>query len=70
MLLFCQLGLVDTLTLVQFFTNIGSQYGAIVVATAAGNFSGIGPKVLLEPIIGLETSYTKFFYSSDKKNLI
>ena len=29
----------------------------IVVASAAGNFSDIGPKVLFEPIIGLGTSY-------------
>ena len=57
MLLFWQLGLIDTFSMIQFCINTGSQYGAIVVASAAGNFSDIGPKVLLEPIIGLGTSY-------------
>ena len=50
-------GLVDTFSLIQFCVNSGSQYGEIVVASAAGNFSDIGPKVLLEPITGLDTSY-------------
>ena len=31
MLLFWQLGLVDTLTMIQFFINTGLQYGAIVL---------------------------------------
>jgi len=57
MLFFWQVGLVDTFTLLQFCINSGSQYGAIVVASAAGNFSDIGPKVLLEPFIGLGTSF-------------
>jgi hypothetical protein len=69
-LLFCQLGLVDTFILIQFFTNIGSQYEAIVVAAATGNFSDSGPKILLEPVTGIGIIYTKFFYSLDKKNLI
>jgi hypothetical protein len=57
MLFFWQVGLVDTFSLIQFCINTGSQYGAIVLASAAGNFSDIGPKVLCEPIIGLGTSY-------------
>ena len=57
MLFFWQMGLVDTFSLIQFCINTGSQYGAIVAASAAGNFSEIGPKVLFEPIIGLGTSY-------------
>lgn len=57
MLLFWQVGLVDTFSLLQFCINSGSQYGAIVIASTAGNFSDIGPKVLLEPIIGLGTSF-------------
>jgi hypothetical protein len=57
MLFFWQVGLVDTFSLIQFCINTGSQYGAIVVDSAAGNFSDIGPKVLFEPIIGLGTSY-------------
>lgn len=51
---FCwQVGMVDTYSLIQFCVNSGSQYAAIVVASAAGNFSEIGPKFLLEPIFGI-----------------
>ena len=57
MLFFWQVGLVDTFSLIQFCINSATQYGAIVVASAAGTFSDIGPKVLFEPIIGLGTSY-------------
>ena len=57
MLFFWQLGFVDTFSLIQFCINSGSQYGAIVAASAAGNFSDIGPKVLLEPFLGLGTSF-------------
>ena len=57
MLFFWQVGLVDTFSLIQFCVNTGSQYAAIVVASAAGNFSDISPKVLFEPILGLGTSY-------------
>ena len=51
------MGFVDTFSLIQFCINTGSQYGAIVVAFAAGNFSDIGPKVLLEPIFELGRGY-------------
>ena len=37
--------------------NCGSQYLVIVMSSAAGNFFDIGPKVLLEPILGLGTGY-------------
>jgi len=57
MIIFWQAGLVDTFSLIQFCINSGSQYGAIVVASAAGNFSEISPKVLFEPIFGLGISY-------------
>ena len=57
MFFFWQVGLVDTFSLIQFCINTGSQYGAIVAASASGNFSDFGPKVLLEPIIGLGTGY-------------
>ena len=57
MVLLWQFGLVDTLSMVQFFINSGSQYGAIVVAAASGRYSDIGPRVLLEPVIGFGTSY-------------
>jgi hypothetical protein len=43
--------------MIKFCINTGAQYGAIVVAAAAGNFSDIGPKVLFEPVLGLGTSY-------------
>ena len=49
MFLFWQVGLVDSFSLIQFCINIGSQYGTIIAASVAGNFSDIGPKVLFEP---------------------
>ena len=57
MLFFWKVGLVNIFSLIQFCINSGTQYGAIVAASAAGNFFDIGPKVLFEPIIGLGTSY-------------
>ena len=57
MFFFWQIGLVDTYSLIQFCVNSCSQYGAIVVGAAAGNFSDIGPKVFIEPLLGLGTSY-------------
>ena len=62
MVLFYQLGMVDTFTFVQFCINSGAQYASIVLvisvlASASGNFSSISPKMLLEPITGLEISY-------------
>lgn len=57
MLFFWQVGLVNNFSLIQFCINTGTQYGAIVVASAGGNFSDIGLKVLFEPIFGLGTSY-------------
>jgi len=59
LMLFCwQVGLVDTFSLIQFCINSGTQYGAIVAASAVGNFSNTGfSKVLFEPIIGLGTTY-------------
>ena len=57
MFFFWQVGLVDTFSLLQFCINTGLQYAAVVAASASGNFSDFGPKVLLEPIIGLGTGY-------------
>jgi hypothetical protein len=51
------MGLINTFTLIKFCINSGTQYAAIVGASASGNFSTIGLKVLLEPITGLGTSY-------------
>ena len=52
-----QLVLVDTFSMIHFFINAGLQYGTIVGLSAGGNFSEIGPKVLLEPLFGLATGY-------------
>lgn len=57
MVLLWQFGLVDSLSMVQVFLNVSSQYGAIVVGAATRRYSNIGPRVLLEPVIGLGTSY-------------
>ena len=57
MILLWQFGLVDTLSMIQFFINAGTQYGVLVVTEAAGNFTKIGPSVFLAPIAGLGTSY-------------
>ena len=53
LLIFWQMGLVDTFSVLKLCINCGSQYGGIVVTSAAGNFSEIGSKVLLEPVLGL-----------------
>jgi len=45
MVLLWQFELVDTLSMVQFFINSGSQYMAIVVGAASGRYSDIGPRV-------------------------
>lgn len=55
-LLLWQLEVVDTFTMLQFFVNAGSQYFSIVGASAAGNFSEINPRILLEPVVGLRTA--------------
>lgn len=49
------MGLVDTLNVLKICTNCGSQYISIVLSSAAGNFSEIGPTALLEPVLGLGT---------------
>jgi hypothetical protein len=56
-LFFYQMGLINTFTLIQFYINSVTQYAAIVVASASGNSSSIGLKVLFEPITGFTTSY-------------
>ncbi len=49
-----QLGIVDTLGMVNYFVNIGMQYGLIVVAAAGvKHISEVSQKILLEPIFGL-----------------
>ena len=49
------MSVVDTFNVLKICTNCGSQYMGIVLSSAAGNFSDIGPKVLLEPSFGLDT---------------
>ena len=57
LMIFWQIGLVDTFNVLKLCVNCGSQYVSIVLSSAAGNFSDIGPKVLLEPVLGLGTGY-------------
>jgi len=57
LLLFWNMGFVDTFSVLKLCINCGSQYVGVVLSSAAGNFSDIGPKVLFEPILGLGTSY-------------
>ena len=57
LMIFWQIGLVDTFNVLKLCVNCGSQYVGIVLSSAAGNFSEIGPKVLLELVLGLGTGY-------------
>jgi hypothetical protein len=57
LMIFWQMGIVDTFNVLKLCVNCGSQYVGIVLSSAAGNFSDIGPKVLLEPVLGLGTGY-------------
>lgn len=49
-----QLGIVDSLTFLQFCINCGAQYTGLTFGGAAGD---IGPSVLLRPVQRLGTSY-------------
>jgi hypothetical protein len=55
MLFFLQIGLVDSLTFVQFLANFTTQYGVIAAAESVGTASF---KNLLAPVSGLRTGYT------------
>ena len=57
LMIFWQMGVVDTFNVLKLCVNCGSQYVGIVLSSTAGNFSDIGPKVLLEPVLGLGTGY-------------
>ena len=57
LMLFWNMGFVDTFSVLKLCINCGSQYVGVVLSSAAGNFSDIGPKVLFEPVFGLGTSY-------------
>lgn len=56
-----RIGFVDTYSFINLVGrqafNGGAQYVAIVLGSAAGNYSSISPRVLLEPILGLGTTY-------------
>ena len=52
-----QLGIVDSLTFLQFCINCGAQYTGLTLAEAAGCMNDIGPSVLLAPVQELGTSY-------------
>ena len=51
------MGLVDTFSMLKICLNCGSQYMSIVGTAAVGNSSDLGIKTLLEPVLGLGTSY-------------
>jgi len=57
MILLWQLGIVDSLTFLQFCINCGAQYPGLTLGEAAGYMGDIGPSVLLAPVKGLGTSY-------------
>jgi hypothetical protein len=57
LMIFWQLGLVDTFSVLKLCVNCGSQYVGIVLSSAAGNYSDLGIASLVEPILGLGTSY-------------
>ncbi len=59
MCLLWQLGIIDTLGMVNYFVNVGMQYGSIVTAAAAGvnHLSEVNPKIILEPVFGLGVSF-------------
>ena len=57
MILLWQIGIIDSLTLLQFCINCGAQYTGLTLGEAAGYMGDIGPGVLLAPVKGLGTGY-------------
>jgi hypothetical protein len=57
MIFLWQLGIVDSLTMLQFCINCGAQYTGLTLGQAAGCMNDIGPSVLLAPVEGIGTSY-------------
>ena len=57
LMIFWQLGLVDTFNVIKLCVNGGSQYLGVILSSAAGNTTQLGVKTLLEPILGLGISY-------------
>ena len=57
MILLWQVGIIDSLTLLQFCINCRAQYTGLTLGEAAGYMGDIGPGVLLAPVKGLGTGY-------------
>ena len=57
MVLLWQFGIVDSLTLLQFYINYAAQYTGLTLGEAAGYMGDIGSGALLAPIKGLGISY-------------
>ena len=57
MILLWQVGIIDSLTLLQFCINCGAQYTGLTLGEAAGYMGDIDPGVLLAPVKGLATGY-------------
>ena len=55
LILLWKMGVVDTFNVLKICANCGSQDMGVVLSTAAGNFSDIGPKVFVEPVFGVGT---------------
>ena len=57
LMIFQQLGLVDTFNVIKLCVNGGSQYLGVILSSAAGNTTQLDVKTVLEPILGFSTSY-------------
>jgi hypothetical protein len=57
LMIFWQLGLVNTFNVLKLCVNGGSQYLGVILSSAAGNTTQLGVKTVLEPILGFGTSY-------------
>lgn len=57
MIMLWQVGITDSLTLLQFYINCGAQYTGLTIGEAAGYTGDIGPGVLLAPVKGLGIGY-------------
>lgn len=57
LILFCQLGMIDSFSVLKLCLNCGSQYIGLVLSSAGGNFTQLGATALFEPIYGIGTSY-------------
>ena len=51
------LGYIDAFSFYQLCNNFGVQYAGFMLAAASNNVTQIGPRLLLEPILGFRTSY-------------